>query len=133
MKDKEKTKRLKRENRHRRIRAKISGRANKPRLVVFRSNKDIYASLIDDDNGKVLMALSSRQITDKEIKEISKIKEIPKADFKKQIKSFAVGFFLAGQAKKKDIIQVVFDRGGYIYTGRVKALAEGARIGGLKF
>ncbi|MCF8253820.1 MAG: 50S ribosomal protein L18 [Bacteroidia bacterium] len=101
-----------------RIRSRVSGTAQKPRLSVFRSNKFIYAQLIDDVNGKTLVSTSSRALT-----EIS-----PKVD-----SSALVGKALAEKAVASGISEVVFDRGGYLYHGRVKALADGAREGGLKF
>ena len=101
-----------------RIRKSIKGTAERPRLSVFRSNKDIYAQLIDDINGHTLCSASSRSINDKG----------PKVDISKK-----VGTSLAEVAKGKGITNVVFDRGGYLYHGRVKALAEGAREGGLQF
>ena len=104
-----------------RIRKKISGVAAKPRLSVFRSNSDIYAQLIDDNSGVTLAAASSRQ------KDIQAQKS-PKID-----KSKLVGAAIATKAKELGITTVVFDRGGYIYHGRVKAVAEGAREGGLLF
>jgi large subunit ribosomal protein L18 len=104
-----------------RIRKKISGVAAKPRLSVFRSNSDIYAQLIDDNNGVTLAAASSRQ------KDIQ-AQKAPKID-----KSKLVGAAIATKAKELGITTVVFDRGGYIYHGRVKAVAEGAREGGLIF
>lgn len=101
-----------------RIRGRISGTAQKPRLSVFRSNKYIYAQLIDDVAGKTLVASSSRAISDKTNKvEISAM----------------VGKALAEKAVAAGISEVVFDRGGYLFHGRVKALADGAREGGLKF
>ena len=104
-----------------RIRKKISGVAVKPRLSVFRSNNDIYAQLIDDDNGVTLAAASSRQ------------KDILAQKAPKIEKSKMVGAAIATKAKEIGITTVVFDRGGYIYHGRVKAVAEGAREGGLVF
>ena len=104
-----------------RIRKKISGVAGKPRLSVFRSNSDIYAQLIDDNNGVTLAAASSRQ------------KDIQAQKAPKIEKSKLVGAAIATKAKELGISTVVFDRGGYIYHGRVKAVAEGAREGGLKF
>jgi large subunit ribosomal protein L18 len=104
-----------------RIRKKVSGVAAKPRLSVFRSNTDIYAQLIDDDNGVTLAAASSRQ------------KDILAQKAPKIEKSKMVGAAIAGKAKELGISTVVFDRGGYIYHGRVKAVAEGAREGGLEF
>ncbi|MFO8055183.1 MAG: 50S ribosomal protein L18 [Bacteroidales bacterium] len=106
----------------RRIRKKIRGSVDKPRLSVYRSNNEIYAQVIDDDNGKTLVAASSRQ---KDIAE--------KGDIGKKEKAKLVGESLAEKAKEAEIVQVVFDRSGYLYHGRVKALADGAREGGLKF
>lgn len=104
-----------------RIRKKVSGVAAKPRLSVFRSNTDIYAQLIDDVNGVTLAAASSRE---KDIK----AQKAPKTE-----KSKMVGAAIARKAGELGIKTVVFDRGGYIYHGRVKAVAEGAREGGLVF
>lgn len=104
-----------------RIRRKISGAAAKPRLSVFRSNSDIYAQLIDDDNGVTLASASSRQ------------KDIQAHKAPKTEKGKMVGAAIATKAKELGITTVVFDRGGYIYHGRVKAVAEGAREGGLDF
>ncbi len=101
-----------------RIRSRVTGTAQKPRLSVFRSNKFIYAQLIDDVNGKTLVSTSSRALTEK----------VAKVD-----SSVLVGKSLAEKAIAAGITEVVFDRGGYLYHGRVKALAEGAREGGLKF
>lgn len=101
------------------LRKKISGTASRPRLSVFKSNTGIYAQLIDDIQGVTLASSSSRELTSaKGTKtEVSKV----------------VGQKLAEKAKDKGIAEVVFDRGGYLYHGRVKALADGAREGGLKF
>jgi large subunit ribosomal protein L18 len=104
-----------------RIRKKISGSASKPRLSVFRSNSDIYAQLIDDNNGATLASASSRA---KDIK----AQKAPKTE-----KSKLVGAAIAQKAGELGIKTVVFDRNGYIYHGRVKAVAEGAREGGLEF
>ncbi len=106
--------------RHKRVRGKISGTAERPRLNVFRSNTNIYAQLIDDVKGVTLAAASS---LDKEISGNGGNKEAAKE----------VGKLLAKKATDKGITDVVFDRGGYVYHGRVKELAEGAREGGLKF
>jgi large subunit ribosomal protein L18 len=102
-----------------RIRAKVAGTAQKPRLSVFRSNKEIYAQLIDDDNGVTLAAASSRE------------KDIVAQAGNKVEKSKLVGQAIARKAKDLGIETVVFDRGGNLYHGRVKAVAEGAREGGL--
>jgi large subunit ribosomal protein L18 len=102
-----------------RIRKSISGTATNPRLSVFRSNKEIYAQLIDDVNGVTLLAASSRE------KEIGKGTNVEVA--------IAVGKLVAEKALKAGIEVVTFDRGGYLYHGRIKSLAEGARAAGLKF
>jgi large subunit ribosomal protein L18 len=109
-----------RERRHRRVRGKISGTAVRPRLVVFRSNRGVFAQLVDDTTGKTLAGAGWTNLP---------------ASFKgdKQAQANAVGKALASAATKAGIEAVVFDRGGYLYHGRVKALAEGAREGGLKF
>jgi len=112
----------KRQRRHRRIRAKIKGTSKVPRLCVFRSNKYIVLQIIDDVSGKSLL-----HITDKEKK--TKIKK----KIKKTESAHALGKKIAEMAKKKKISKIVFDRGGYKYHGRVKAAADGAREGGLKF
>jgi len=113
-------KKTQKEKRKTRVRIKIKGTAKKPRLSVFRSNKRIYAQLIDDGARKTLLAASEKEIK-------SKTKQV------KTEKAKLVGEVLAKKALKKKIKQVVFDRGSYRYRGRVKALAEGARKGGLKF
>ncbi len=104
-----------------RIRTKIEGTASKPRLSVFRSNKDIYSQLIDDASGTTLVAVNSRQ------------KDIVAQAGNKVEKSALVGKMLAQKAIALGITACVFDRGGYLYHGRVKAIADGAREGGLKF
>lgn len=108
------------EKRKIRVRKKIQGKVQKPRLSVFRSNKGVYAQLIDDKQGKTLVAASEKEIKDKEKRT-------------KTERARLVGEILAEKARKKKIEKVVFDRGPYRYHGRVKALAEGAREGGLKF
>ncbi|MBC7606861.1 MAG: 50S ribosomal protein L18 [Burkholderiales bacterium] len=102
-----------------RIRKSISGTATNPRLSIFRSNKEIYAQLIDDVNGVTLLAASSRE------KEVSKGTNIETAN--------SVGKLVAEKALKAGIEIVTFDRGGYLYHGRIQSLAEGARAAGLKF
>lgn len=102
----------KRRRRHKRVRSKIFGTAKVPRLFVFKSNQYVYAQLIDDDKGKTI-ASDKGKLSLKEAKK--------------------VGELIAGKAKEKKIEKVVFDRGGYKYHGRIKALAESARQGGLKF
>ena len=106
--------------RHKRVRGKISGTAERPRLNVFRSSANIYAQIIDDVKGVTLVAASS---LDKEFNGNGGNKEAARK----------VGEMIAKRAAEKGISQVVFDRGGYIFHGRVKELAEGAREGGLKF
>ena len=101
-----------------RIRSKVSGTAERPRLTVFKSNKAIYAQLIDDVLAITLASASDISLTDK----MSKVE-----------RAKSVGAKLAAEAKKKNITTVVFDRGGFSYRGRVAALAEGAREGGLTF
>ena len=109
-----------RKRRHRRVRSKMHGTAERPRLVVFRSNKGISAQLVDDDSGKTVAAAGWMQL---------------KKGFKgdKTEQAAEVGKVLAANAKKAGVESVVFDRGGYLYHGRVKALADGAREGGLTF
>ena len=116
-------KQIKRQRRHRRVRAKISGTIKVPRLCIFRSNKYIYAQLIDDEKNKVLISAS-----DIKSKSIANKKTGKKIDSAK-----AAGQLLAKKALDKKIKKVVFDRGGYKYHGRVRAVAEGAREGGLEF
>lgn len=111
---------LKRRKRiHGRVRKKIIGTAQRPRLNIFRSNKYIYAQLIDDEQGRTLLSASSYEAA------ISN-------DGNRSDQSKEVGKLIAERAKAAGIEQVVFDRGGYLYHGRVKALADGAREGGLK-
>jgi len=117
---------LKRQRRHKKIRARINGSQERPRLFVFRSQNHIYAQLINDDNAKVLLSASDKEI--KETKTEGKEKSGRKINA-----SFEVGKLIAKKAIAKSIEKVVFDRGGIIFHGRVKALAEGAREGGLKF
>jgi large subunit ribosomal protein L18 len=109
-----------RERRHRRVRGKVKGTAERPRLVVFRSNRGIEAQLVDDLAGRTLAGASWLHL---------------KKSFKgnKTAQAAEVGKLLAANAKKAKVETVVFDRGGYLYHGRVKALAEGAREGGLQF
>jgi large subunit ribosomal protein L18 len=112
-----KTREEKRVRRHLRVRKKVTGTTERPRLVVYRSLKHIYAQLVDDTSHKTLMTVSSQAV----------------GDGKKSERSAAVGKELAAKAKEKGIVQVVFDRAGYKYHGRVKAVADGAREGGLEF
>lgn len=103
--------------RHLKLRKRVIGVDKKPRLSVFRSSRYIYAQIIDDSKGITLVSESDRSV-----------KKDTKTD-----RSFAVGEKLAAKALKKNIKTVVFDRGGFLYHGRVAKLAEGARVGGLKF
>lgn len=107
----------KRIRRHIRVRARVSGTATTPRLAVYRSNAQIYAQLIDDTTGKTLCSTSDMKM----------------ADGNKTERAMNVGKALAELATKQGITACVFDRGGFLYTGRVAALANGAREGGLKF
>lgn len=112
-----------RRRRHVRVRRKVHGTPERPRLNVFRSLNEIYAQVIDDENGHTLASAST---VDAKLRE-----ELEGMEKSKQ--AYAVGKALAERAKSKGVDEVVFDRGGYVYIGRVKALAEGAREGGLKF
>jgi len=112
-----------RKKRHQRVRRRISGIPERPRLCVFRSLKHIFAQLIDDCAGRTLVSASTLS---KEVRE--SVSQKPRIEASK-----VVGVLLAEKAKAKGIATVTFDRGGYLYHGRVKALAEGAREGGLKF
>lgn len=111
---------LERDRRHKRVRTKISGTAERPRLCVYRSNSHLYAQIIDDVAGNTLVSAST---LDKEVKTKKSNKEAAKE----------VGTLIAKRAAAKKIQTVVFDRGGYIYHGVVKELAEAAREGGLEF
>jgi large subunit ribosomal protein L18 len=113
------TNRQRRARRHMRVRKHAFGTAERPRLVVFRSNRGIGAQLVDDTTGKTLAAASSLNVRN--------------AKGSKSDQAAAVGKLLAQNAKEADVKVVVFDRGGYLYHGRVKALAEAAREGGLEF
>lgn len=115
------TKKDRRERIRLRIRKTVKGTADRPRLAVFRSNKEIYAQLIDDVNGKTITAASSRD------------KGIDAGKVNKTEAAKMVGKAIAEKATKAGVETVSFDRGGYLYHGRVKSLAEGAREGGLKF
>ncbi len=113
------SKRIQRQKVRYRIRKKVKGTASRPRLSVYKSNKEIYCQLIDDVAGVTLVAASSRE---KSVEPGNKVAQ-----------SAQVGKILAERAKENNIESVVFDRSGYVYHGRVKALADGAREGGLKF
>ena len=112
-----KTREQQRYRRHLRVRKKVSGSADRPRLVIFRSLKHITAQIVDDTSGRTLMTVSSTDLT----------------SGKKTEKSAEVGKRIAARAKDAGITKVVFDRAGYKYHGRVKAVADGAREGGLEF
>jgi large subunit ribosomal protein L18 len=105
--------------RHRRVRGKVSGTADRPRLVVFRSNKGIFAQLVDDETGRTLAGAGWTSVASE--------------GGSKTEQAASVGKALAEAARKAGIERCVFDRGGYLYHGRVKALAEAAREGGLRF
>ena len=111
--------------RKKRTRGKISGTKERPRLSVFRSSKNIYAQIINDQEHKTIVSAKGSEI---------KNSEKNNTDFKsKELLAYQVGELIASKALKAKIEKVVFDRGGYMYHGRVRALAEGARKGGLKF
>ena len=116
--NRQKQKNLKREIRHKRVRSRVSGVLERPRLAVFKANKHIYAQLIDDGAGKTLASASTIEVKTKG----------KKSDLAKE-----VGKLVASKALAKNIKAVKFDRGGFAYHGRIKALAEGAREGGLEF
>lgn len=111
------TKKEKRARRHRRVRAKIKGTADRPRLAVFKSNRHLYVQLIDDDRGATLASASSLGT---------------KSGQKSEHPAF-VGKMIAERAKGKKIAKAVFDRGGFLYRGKIKILADSARAGGLNF
>lgn len=112
-----------RENKHRRMRNRISGTSSRPRLAVYRSNKNMYAQIIDDETGKTLVAANTLQ---KDVCEgLEKTDDVEAAK--------AVGTVIAKRALEQGIKEVVFDRGGYIYHGKVQALADAAREAGLDF
>jgi len=116
-----------RTKRHRSIRRKVSGEVGCPRLCVFRSDKHIYGQLVDDSSGTTLLTVGSLSVDVK-----SRIGTLEGATGKTGC-ARAVGIVLAEKAKEKGVTRVRFDRGGYLYHGRVKALADGAREGGLEF
>ena len=118
MKNQAKIKRQQKKKRQKRVRVKISGTAQCPRLSIFRSLKHLYVQLIDDQTGKTLASVKDSEV---------------KVKGQKQEIALAVGKLLAEKAQKQNIKTIVFDRSGYKYHGRVKAVAEGARAGGLKF
>jgi len=115
---KTKAKTIKRDRRRARIRSQVKGTSMRPRFSVFKSNKGMYLQLVDDSNSRTLISANSAEI---------------KGSGEKTKVSFELGKLIAAKAAKKDIKSVVFDRGGYKYHGRIKAVADGAREGGLKF
>lgn len=137
LKNFQKIKQSKRKRRHLRVRSKIFGRANCPRLCVSRSIKHITAQLIDDEKGQTLAYASDLEFGQKKVGKRKRVvaaspKELRGVSSKVAI-AYNVGKLIAEKAKKLNIVSVVFDRGGFKYHGRVKAVAEGAREGGLKF
>lgn len=130
----------KRIRRHKRVRAKVKGTSKVPRLCVFRSSRHIYAQLIDDEKGKTIIAVSDKALKKKAKKTKGPARQTAKLLAGKKIIrtgkvaiAYEVGKLIAQRTLDKKIEKVIFDRGGYKYHGRVKAVAEGAREGGLKF
>lgn len=123
--NKKSSRHIQRARRHRRIRKKIRGTAERPRLVVFRSIRNIEGQLVDDDASRTLVGVSTLA---EELREFRGESRMPNVE-----KAFEAGKLLADRAKAAGVEWVVFDRGGYKYHGRVKAFAEGARKGGLEF
>ena len=117
--DKNKKKLIGRISRHKRIRAKISGNSDRPRLNIFKSNLNVYLQIINDESGKTIVSAQGKELKSKKLN--------------KTEQASALGKLIAEKALKKDIKKVVFDKGGYKYHGRVKAAAEAARAGGLEF
>lgn len=120
----------KRERRRKRIRAKVQGTNERPRLAIFKSNRYLYGQLIDDDKGITIASVSDIALSENKSASAS-VKKGGKET--KTERAHILGKTLAESAMKKKITSAVFDRGGFIYTGRVKAFAEGAREGGLVF
>ena len=120
-----KSRKIQRAKRHRRIRKKLQGSAERPRLVVFRSLRNMEGQLVDDDLSKTIVGISTLAEQLKGFKSESRNRRIEVA--------FEAGKLLAEKAKEAGVEKVIFDRGGYKYHGRVKAFAEGARKGGLEF
>ena len=125
----------KRHRRHKRIRAKVFGTADKPRLCVFRSEKHIYAQLINDEKAKTIVVSSDLELKEDKssFRPFAAARVFKKNRGTKINKAKEIGKLIAKKAKDLKIERVVFDRGGYKYHGRVRAVAEGAREGGLKF
>jgi len=115
-----------RARRHKRIRKTVFGTAERPRLVIYRSLRNIEGQLVDDHEGRTIVGLSTLSL---ELKNV----EAAEDENRRQAKAFAAGKMLAERAKDAGVTSVVFDRGGYKYHGRVKAFADGAREGGLEF
>lgn len=126
MKKLSKIKLQKKRQRHRRVRAKVKGTAERPRLSVFKSNKYIYAQIINDELGVTF--IQAQDLNEKTIKNIESDESKAKIS-----EAYKVGQLIAKRALEKGIEKIVFDRGGYKYFGRIKAIADGARKGGLKF
>lgn len=131
--NKEKIKLAKQQRRKARVRAKISGTAKIPRLSVFRSLNNTYVQLVDDERGKTLVSANSKETQKTKKQENKKTLKENKEVTKKVNEAFEVGKLIADKAQAKKIKQCVFDKGSYKYHGRVKAVAEGAREGGLIF
>jgi large subunit ribosomal protein L18 len=115
-----------RERRRVRIRARVAGTAERPRLSVFRSAKHVSAQLIDDAAGKTVVSVRDTDLKKTDLKAVEGMQA-------KVAAAYAVGLTLAEKAKKAGVTKVVFDRGGFAFHGRIKALADGARVGGLEF
>jgi large subunit ribosomal protein L18 len=120
-----KSRALQRQRRHLRVRNKVHGTADRPRLAVYRSLRNIEGQLVDDDAGRTLMGLSTQCAEMKDFKAEGQNRRVEE--------SFAAGKLLAEKAKAQGVTSVVFDRGGFRYHGRIKAFADGARDGGLEF
>jgi large subunit ribosomal protein L18 len=120
-----KSRSVQRSKRHRRIRKKLRGTAERPRLVVFRSLRNIEGQLVDDDSSRTLVGISTLA---EELKGFKSKGQMPRVEM-----AFEAGKLLADKAKKAGVEKVIFDRAGYKYHGRVKAFADGARKGGLEF
>lgn len=121
--NKEKSKNIRKDRRKNRVRAKISGTAERPRLSVFRSNVGMFLQLIDDTTGKTIASAHSKEV---------KVKKTDSKDGAKVQLGFELGKLIAKKAQEKKITKAVFDRGGQQYHGRIKAVAEGVREGGLE-
>lgn len=129
--DKTIERRLKRRRRHYSIRKKVRGTAERPRLVISRSLRHMEGQLVDDDEGRTLLGVSTRSSSDGDVSDGES--RAPEHGGTKVLASFVAGRLLAERAKEAGVTDVVFDRAGYRFQGRVKAFAEGARAGGLRF